>query len=56
MNLFKMFAISGAGMAVQRDRMSVITRQSGQHRNHAHAGGRALPPPRYYFSGGAGQR
>jgi flagellar basal-body rod protein FlgC len=25
MNLFKMFAISGAGMAAQRDRMSVIT-------------------------------
>lgn len=25
MNLFKMFAVSGAGMAAQRDRMSVIT-------------------------------
>lgn len=25
MNLFKLFAISSAGMAAQRDRMSVIT-------------------------------
>ena len=55
MDLFKIFSISGSGMAAQKSRMSVVAGNLANSESTRTVDA-ALPPPRRHFSGGAAPR